>query len=139
LDNPDFEAVFLKLWSLLEFLTCSRDDYNLLVRGVRFFFEDAALVSQILRHLRERRNDFVHSAVETDRTRTLVFQIKPFVERMMHYHVASGLKFKDREDAASYLDLPKDPEEIRNKIKHHRMALVFRSPHPTHRTKVHCK
>jgi hypothetical protein len=131
LDNPDFESVFLKLWSLLEFLTCSRDDYNLLVRRVTFLFEDAALVSQILRHLRERRTDFVHSAVETDRTRTLVFQIKPFVERMMLFHIASGLRFKDREDAASYLDLPKDPEEIRKKIKRHRMALSFRSPKPS--------
>jgi hypothetical protein len=131
LDNPDFESVFLKLWSLLEFLTSSRDDYNLLVRRVTFLFEDAALVTQILRHLRERRNDFVHSAVETDRTRTLVFQIKPFVERMMRFHITSGLKFKDREDAMGYLDLPKDPEEIRKKIKRHRMALVFRTPQPS--------
>ena len=128
LDNPDLETVFLKLWSLLEFLTCSSDNYNLLRKRVPFLFEESVLVSQILQHLRDRRNNFVHSAVETDRTRSLVFQIKPYVERVLQFHIARATTFKNRDDAASYLDLPKNPDDIRKRIQRDQMALAFRSP-----------
>jgi hypothetical protein len=128
LDNPDLETAFLKLWSLLEFLTSSGENYELLRRRVAFLFEESTIVSQILQHLRDRRNNFVHSAVETDRTRSLLFQIKPYVERVLEFHIVRGAKFKNREDATSYLDLPKDPKNIRTEIKRRQMALAFRNP-----------
>jgi hypothetical protein len=127
LDNPDFETAFLKLWSLLEFLTCSMDNYNLLVRRVKFLFEDVTLVAQILHHLRQRRNNFAHSGIETERTWSLVYQLKPYVERLIRFHLFTRGKFVSREDAASYLDLPNDPKEVRKLIKRHKMALAFRT------------
>ena len=128
LDNPDFETAFLKLWGLLEFLTCSMDNYNVLVRRVKFLFEDVALVTQILHHLRQRRSNFAHSGIETERAWSLVYQLKPYVERLIRFHLFSRGKFVSREDAASYLDLPNDPKEIRKLIKRHKMALAFRLP-----------
>jgi hypothetical protein len=59
LDGIDYEASFLKLWSLLEFLTnCSDGKYDSLVRRCAFLFRDYEYHQQILEHLRQRRNLF---------------------------------------------------------------------------------
>lgn len=128
LDNLDFETVFLKLWSLLEFLTCSAEKYDLLIRRVSFLYAENNLVRQFLQHLRVRRNSFVHSAMETDQAVSLVFQLKDFVERVLLFHVRNSGRFESREDAARYLDLPYDPKVIRHEIRRYKMALVFQAP-----------
>jgi hypothetical protein len=126
LDSPDDETAFLKLWSLLEFLT-NTDNYDRLIDRVKFLYEDVASNATIMQHLRYRRNNFAHSAIEATRPRLLLYQLEPYVERLMRFHLFTRAKFANREDAAGYLDFPKDPDDIRDRIKRYRMALAFRT------------
>jgi hypothetical protein len=77
LDGADYEVSFIKLWSLLEFLTdCGDGRYDALVRRCAFLFKEPEYQRQILQHLRERRNLFVHTATESGLAKSLVFQLK---------------------------------------------------------------
>lgn len=129
LDGVDYEVVFTKLWSLLEFLThCEDGKYDLLIRRCKFLFKEPEFQGQILEHLRQRRNSFVHAATETVLAKSLVFQLKHYVDQMIMFHLKNSLRFRNREDAAGFLDLPYDPEVIRQRIRRLKMGHRFRSP-----------
>ena len=129
LDGIDYEVSFIKLWSLLEFLTdCGDGRYDAMVRRCAFLFVDPEYERQILQHLRERRNLFVHAATETALAKSLVFQLKQYVEHMIMFHLRNSVRFASREETAAFLDLPYDPEVIRERIRRLKIGLKFRRP-----------
>ncbi len=79
LDGADYEVSFIKLWSLLEFLT-----------------------RQILQHLRERRNLFVHTATESALAKSLVFQLKLYVEELIMFHLRNSRRFGSSNGLSSF-------------------------------------
>ena len=127
LDTSDYESCYLKLWSLLEFLTGTADGRNEdLIRRCVFLYEDRELARQVLEHLRDRRNAHVHAGRESYQLESLVFQLKRLVERFLLFHVVNGRQFRSIADAGSYLDLPVDPDTLRQRIARFKMALRFR-------------
>jgi len=128
LDGVDYEISFIKLWSLLEFLTnCGDGKYDLLVRRCAYLSKEHEYHQQILEHLRQRRNSFVHAATETDLAKSLVFQLKLYVDHMIMFHLRNSLRFRSREDAAAFLDMPYDPDIIKERIRRFKLAFKFRS------------
>jgi hypothetical protein len=127
LDIPDFESSYLKLWSVLEFLTGTVNGRNEdLIRRCTFFFNERDLARQVLEHLRDRRNAHIHAGTESYQLESLVFQLKRFVERLLVFHLRNGKNFLSIADAGNYLDLPTDPDTLRQRIARSKMALRFR-------------
>ena len=126
LDTPDFESSYLKLWSLLEFLSGTVNGRNEdLIRRCVFLYEDRELARQVLEHLRDRRNVNVHAGRASYQLESLVFQAKRFVERLMVFHLVNGKKFRSIADAGTYLDLSTDPDMLRERAARYKMALRF--------------
>ena len=130
LDLIDYESAYIRLWSLLEFLTGTVDGKtHELINRCLFVFanEDRDVHRQILYHLREKRHGFVHSGKQTVTAYALVWQLKRYVERMLLFHLRRTGEFKTRHDAVNFLSLPFAPDEIRKRIRQLRSALKYRT------------
>lgn len=126
LDGTDFESSFLKLWSLLEFLTdTGRSPYDRTIDRCLFRVKDRELERQVLEHLREQRNASVHLGEPSERFEALVFQLKRYVEDLLVFHLWSD--HSSIAEAAAFLDLPHDPSMLKKRIAAYRRALSFRS------------
>lgn len=137
LDGRDMEAVFLKLWSLLETLTATaQESYSETIERTAFVFGDRDVVLPLLEHLRSRRNLVVHHAEEPGaRASDLVYQLKLFVEILLRFHLGLGRRFPSMAKAGEFLGLPVERAALENEIKKARertrllsRALAFQTP-----------
>lgn len=129
LDERNLTNAFLKLWSLLEYLTLTENDrYDITIKRTLFFFQEQDFHRQILEHLRTHRNNAVHLAAYSDDEQTLVFQLKGYVERMLLFQIKRLHQFKDIEEFRMFLDSPADPRILGERISVLRMAKRFRTP-----------
>ena len=65
-DLYDWEASFIKLWSLLEFLTATKNNsYDITIKRIKFLYKDTEDTHQSLTYLREFRNSLVHKCFQT--------------------------------------------------------------------------
>lgn len=127
LDGLDFETRYLRLWSLLEFLTDADGSNERAIRRCLFLYEDRDVERQVLEHLREQRNLSVHGAGGASDFEPLLFQLKRYVEGLLQFHSASANRFKSKAEAGEYLDLPHDPDVLRRQLRKLQSALRFRS------------
>jgi hypothetical protein len=95
LDLSDHESAFIKLWSVLELLTASEGRHDDVVRRCSFLCDDVEIHRLILQQLRQRRNDIVHSSLESARTSQMLFQLRRFVETLISFHMRNSVHFKD--------------------------------------------
>jgi len=87
LDTWDLYTSFINLWSLLEQLTSTeKKPYRVTINRTLFIFEDKDYHRQILKHLRNYRNELVHSGYQSEKIETLVFQLKIYVEHLLFFH-----------------------------------------------------
>ena len=118
LDLHDWEAAFLKLWSVLELLTnSSRQSNEVTARRTAFIFDDRKYAHQVLKHLRDYRNRFVHADASDSRIETCLYQIKNFVEALLSFHLGNSYGFKSIEEAARFLDLPSDRIALESRLR----------------------
>lgn len=128
LDGMNFDSNFIQLWSLLEFLTSTeRQGYDQTIRRCKFLYHDYEFHGQILEHLRDQRNSFVHLAVGSDNAFQLLFQLKRYCETLLMFHIMYEPRFKKRSLACQFLDLPVDKKELLGKIRLYGLALKTRS------------
>lgn len=126
LDSADLGDAFLRLWSLLEFLTDSgQDPYKVAIRRAAFMFADQERSLLILTHLANYRNRFVHAGSETDEIEPLVFLLKRYVDALLLFHIRNRFDVVLRAEAARFMDLPHSREEIDTRIKRLRDARKF--------------
>jgi len=139
LDSSDHEASFLKLWSLLEYVTAieNRADYDELIRRTLFLSVNEDYDKRILEHLRIRRNATVHRGEASSQIETFIFQLKRYVDRVMLFHLQFGYQFSTAEKFGNLLSKPRDPEVLKTRIAEieadaalHRVALQARTPPP---------
>ncbi|MGZ8176217.1 MULTISPECIES: hypothetical protein [Methylobacter] len=128
LDSQDWDDSFLRLWSVLEFLTGTQSDsYKVTIRRASYMFADKEYELQILSHLREYRNKSVHAGSESNDIESLMYQLKRYVETLIEFHVGNKFRFSSIADAAEFMDFPIDKALIDRKINKLRYAKQFMS------------
>lgn len=108
-DERSHETSFLKLWSLLEYLTrTNNQSYDVTIRRAACLWKDQAFHKEILQHLRDRRNSAVHADQAGSEITKLLYQLKRYVEGLLQFHTFHGHKFRNLEEVTSFLDLSTD-------------------------------
>lgn len=126
LDSADLNDTFLRLWSLLEYLTDSgHDPYKVATRRAAFMFADRERSQLVLAHLTNHRNRFVHAGSDTDEIESLVFLLKRYVDQLLLFHLGTRFAFGSRAEAARFMDLPASRDEIDARIRRLRHARRF--------------
>lgn len=117
LDSQDYNSIFIKLWSVLEYLTYTlRDGYDKTIKRASFQYADREYVRQVLEHLRQYRNKSVHSGVGENDIEVHVYQLKNYVEQILLFHIGNHYKFGSLEEAAKFMDLQPDIDALRKQI-----------------------
>lgn len=126
LDSSDLNDAFLRLWSLLEYLTDSgHDPYKVATRRAAFLFQDQERAKLVLTHLVQHRNRFVHAGSDANDIESLVFLLKRHVDSLLLFHIGNPFGFTTRGDAAKFMDLPPSRDEIDLRIRRLRSARKF--------------
>ena len=126
LDSADLNDTFLRLWSLLEYLTDSgHDPYKVAIRRAVFMFKDRERAQLVLTHLTQHRNRFVHAGSDSNEIESLVFLLKRHVDSLMLFHLVNSFGFTTRGEAAKFMDLPPNRDEIDLRIRRLRSARKF--------------
>jgi hypothetical protein len=130
LDEQDPANALFKLWGALEHLASPPGvaDYERVVSRTSFLFEERELHRQVLNHLRERRNSFVHSGHEGSQTRICCYQLQNYFRTLFYFHTSKSKLFNTIEQANEFLDLPTDPWELERRRKVLVQAKKFVSP-----------
>jgi hypothetical protein len=128
LDHRNWRAAFLALWSVLEVLTDSGgDNYKVTIRRASFIFKDTDLHREILNHLRESRNAFIHSNKNSDDIELYIYELKRYIEALLLFHIDNGRKFSNIQEVGEFLDLPIDLDKLSKRIRLSRLATRFRT------------
>jgi hypothetical protein len=127
LDTPDWEDSYLRLWGVLEQLTNTglQDNYKVTIRRASFIWKDRKYAQQILTHLRDCRNMAVHVGTENQDIETYMYQLKRHVEALTEFHLRNRFRFKTIAEAAEFMDLPDDSDELRRKMTIMKAARAF--------------
>jgi hypothetical protein len=127
LDGTDFDASFLKLWSLLETLTVTKAArYDQTIKRALFTFKETEPNRALLEHLRDFRNARIHAGVTSADVEKFAWQLKRVVDVLILFHVAWGRRFKALDQVGEFLDLPRDPEALESRITLFKNALRYR-------------
>ena len=118
LDSRDWDDSFLRLWSVLEFLTGTvSDSYKLTIKRASSIFTDREYTHLVLSHLRDFRNKAVHAGSSSGDIEALMYQLKRYIEKLIEFHVGNTYRFVSIADAAEFMDIPNDKELIKEKIR----------------------
>ncbi|MCT7613875.1 HEPN domain-containing protein [Aliarcobacter butzleri] len=124
-DEKDSNVAFLKVWSALEYIiTNDRNNKNDLVKRCSFLYKDGEYTKQIFEHLREYRNETVHSGIRNEEVRYYCFQIQRVFKQLIFFCLRKANEFDSIEDMHHFLDysdnlskLEKDKEILERVIK----------------------
>lgn len=126
LDSADLNDTFLRLWSLLEYLTdSSHDPYKVATRRAAFMFADRERSLLVLSNLTGFRNRLVHVGSDSEDIESLVFQLKRYVDTLLLFHLGNRFGFTSRSEAALFMDLPPDAKKLKQKAHRLQQALRF--------------
>jgi hypothetical protein len=118
LDERDYTTAFLKIWSILELLTdTGKAHYGVTIRRAAFLFHDYDHHYQILQHLREYRNSYVHTDKTNSKAETYLYQTKDYVERLFRFHFFNKFKFDSLQQAGNFLDSPHTEKDLKRQLK----------------------
>jgi hypothetical protein len=128
LDSRDWNNAFVQLWGLLEHLTdTTRLDNKATCKRARFLYpkEERSLHKEVLAHLADHRNRAVHAGYVSEDAETLLYQLKRYVERVLWFHLFFGVNFSNCVEAAGFLNLPPDLDELQKRMRLMRRAMKF--------------
>ena len=129
-DQADYDASYLKLWSLLEYMTGNDSKYDLTIKKCSFIFDDIKFTRIVLEHLRDQRNKTVHTGTGAANKEWVLFQLKYYVEHLMRFHLGARRNFQNLSDAVEFLDLSPDPNQLRKTIQRCRRGIKLRIRKP---------
>jgi hypothetical protein len=117
LDSRDWDDSFLRLWSVLEYLTGTvSDSYKLTIKRASSIFTDSEYTHLVPSHLRDYRNKAVHAGSSSSDIEALMYQLKRYIEKLIEFHVGNTYRFDSIADAAEFMDIPNDKKLIKEKI-----------------------
>jgi hypothetical protein len=127
LDINNHQESFLRLWSLVEYITFTDSGTSdLAIRRICSLYSDTVATKAILEYFREIRNSWVHAGIIFNNALQNIFLIKRYIEKVISFHVQKGIHFPSINEAMLFLDLPFDNSEIRSRIKIHQACLKYR-------------
>ena len=128
LDRRDWRVSFQELWTTLEYLTVTmRASYDVTVRRAAAMYRDHDLMMEIVKHLRDVRNEIVHATAEQPGMESLMYQLKGIVEVLLGLYLSNSHNLRSRDEVAEFLDTPKDLPRLKRKRQIINAALAFRS------------
>lgn len=128
LDSKNYNVSCIELWSLIEILTStSRDNYEKAINRTLFLFEDRKYHKQVLEHLRQYRNRYVHFGSEHSNLDILIYQLKFYVEVLLWFLIENPYKFSSLQEAADFMDLNPDVNVLRSIISLCKKGIKFHS------------
>lgn len=126
LDSTDYNSVYIKLWSVLEYLTHTlKDSYDKTIRRTSFQYKDREYAREVLEHLRQYRNKSVHLGAGESDIDAHVYQLKSYVEQLLRFHIANHFRFESLEEAAKFMDLQPDIDALKKQIAFCQAGIKF--------------
>ena len=130
LDGTDFEAIYLRLWAILEKLTACNDrtgkaDHATVVRRACFLWKDTTETELLLEHLKDVRNNSIHDLKSHEMVETCVYQLLRFIHELFLFHIHWAGKFDSFAEAGEFLQLSKDPKVLSRQISVREHGLRF--------------
>ncbi|MFH1891488.1 MAG: hypothetical protein ABIK83_02250 [Candidatus Zixiibacteriota bacterium] len=126
LDERDQNTALIHLWSALESLTVPlHADYDLLTRRCSFLFRERDYHHQVLEHLREYRNQNIHSGFQSERVRSNCFQLQYYFINLIVFHMKNVAEFGTLDEANQFLDLPHGKRTLENRKRLIEKAIKF--------------
>ena len=109
LDQPDMEAAFLLMWSILEKITNTiGTNYDEMIKRTIWSYTsaDRPLAQDILESIRHRRNQYVHSGKTGEYSDQAAYLIKSFVDPHLLKLISNPFKIRILEEYGEFLALP---------------------------------
>lgn len=126
LDERDANSAFLALWGALEALTTpNQANYEHTVQRCSFLFKDGVFHTQMLEHLREYRNVYVHTGESSDRARTHCYQLQFYFASLIWFHIRNARFFRSLDESNQFLDSPSDSTELQRRVRLAQKAVDF--------------
>ena len=125
--NPN--TSFLHLWSILERITDTVGaKYDETIERVvwPYIDVDRKLAKEYLGHLRFRRNQYVHSAIQNDEMDQTLYLAKTFVENHLLRLVRNDFNVESLEEYGKFLSLPTNVVTLRKRQRHLSKAIEIR-------------
>ncbi len=118
LDRTDWSLCLLSLWQLLERLTNTgpQDTYEVTIRRATFKFEDRDFHVEVLRHLKEYRNQFVHHGEISSEAEHMAFQLKYYVDELLNYLIFNPHHLASMPEAAAFMDMAAGSDSLSQKL-----------------------
>lgn len=120
LDSDDMNKAFLKLWSLLEYLTFTeKENYNVTIDRALILFVDKFLYREKLELLRNKRNVAIHGAKQFDEAEKYTYMLMNIINRYLLFIINGLTKIKSIIQLKEVLDLSttiSKHEDLRNEL-----------------------
>jgi hypothetical protein len=127
LDHRDWNTAFLQLWGVLEDITFTgMEKYEITIKRASFIWEESRYRKQVLLHLRDLRNSFVHDNAASDEIEAHMYDLKRYVEQLIVFHLRNGHRFANVGEVKQFLDLPQDRADMQRNIELYAKAKRFR-------------
>jgi hypothetical protein len=124
LDEPLVQHTFLRLWSLLEYLTHTRDS-KITIRRAAFLSKERDYAVQELTHLRDIRNTAVHEDDSAHHSEIPVHQLKAYIDELLVFFLQPVNVRQTMAETAEFLDCPWSLDALEKKIGMYRKARIF--------------
>lgn len=116
LDNSDQNAAFLSLWTVIERLVSpGRGNFDAFVQRCAFLFEDGEFHTEVLKHLKQYRNEFVHAGRSTSQAKAHCYELQVYFRALVRFYLGQRKFFTSLVDANVMLDLPPDRAKLRRR------------------------
>lgn len=129
-DHTDYHSTLITGWGSIEMLATNEKESNrdLIARRCSFLVKESELHRQVIEHIREYRNNYVHYGDGRDDPSAICFQLQRYYHRLIIFYLNNVAYFKDRDEANGFLSLPPDVTRIRREVQKLKRALKFHGP-----------
>ena len=100
--------------------------YSDTIKRASAVFSDSWYVNELLKAMRDERNEYVHSDRDIDQSELLAYQLKSVIEVLFEFWIGTASRFEKREDMLAFLDLPLDIGVLAFRRKLLDLAINFR-------------
>ena len=126
-DEPDANVALLYMWGALESITAYEENSKRnLPKRCSYLFKDYEYHRQVLEHLREYRNQSVHSGDTHNNAKIYCYQLQFYFRKIILFHLKNVDIFDSLEQANGFLDLPTNMKTLKEKNELLNKAIIFR-------------
>ena len=128
LDQVNLDVAFLMLWSLLEKITDTVGaNYDATIQRAIAMHTDRSSSEQLLNQMRNRRNQFVHSARSTEERDQFCFTLKSYVDDHVLALICNKVGVNSIAEYGQFLGLPTGVDKLKRLRDLYSLAFDIRS------------